>query len=215
MTNKLFLIKKLYLFIIFQFFIINQSYSEIIKKFNIEGNNRISDETIIMFSNLKSGEKINKTKLNDALKELYYTDYFKDVKIFQDNEIINIQVIENPIIQKIIINGVKDNKLNDIVNEVTSKVLKYPLIESKISDQVKLLKNILKSYGYYSVELEAVVDTNENNTVNLTYNFDLGEIAKIKKIKFIGEKIFSDGTLRNIIISEEDKFWKFITRNNF
>ena len=58
MTNKLFLIKKLYLFIIFQFFIINQSYSEIIKKFNIEGNNRISDETIIMFSNLKSGEKI-------------------------------------------------------------------------------------------------------------------------------------------------------------
>ena len=215
MTNKLFLIKKLYLFIIFQFFIINQSYSEIIKKFNIEGNNRISDETIIMFSNLKSGEKINKTKLNDALKELYYTDYFKDVKIFQDNEIINIQVIENPIIQKIIINGVKDNKLNDIVNEVTSKVLKYPLIESKISDQVKLLKNILKSYGYYSVELEAVVDTNENNTVNLTYNFDLGEIAKIKKIKFIGEKIFSDGTLRNIIISEEDKFWKFITRNKF
>ena len=215
MTNKLFLIKKLYLFIIFQFFIINQSYSEIIKKFNIEGNNRISDETIIMFSNLKSGEKINKTKLNDALKELYYTDYFKDVKIFQDNEIINIQVIENPIIQKIIINGVKDNKLNDIVNEVTSKVLKYPVIETKISDQVKLLKNILKSYGYYSVELEAVVDTNENNTVNLTYNFDLGEIAKIKKIKFIGEKIFSDGTLRNIIISEEAKFWKFITRNKF
>ena len=215
MTNKLFLIKKLYVFIIFQFFIINQSYSEIIKKFKIEGNNRISDETIIMFSNLKSGEKINKTKLNDALKELYYTDYFKDVKIFQDNEIINIQVIENPIIQKIIINGVKDNKLNDIVNEVTSKVLKYPLIETKISDQVKLLKNILKSYGYYSVELEAVVDTNENNTVNLTYNFDLGEIAKIKKIKFIGEKIFSDGTLRNIIISEEAKFWKFITRNKF
>ena len=115
----------------FNFFIINQSYSEIIKKFKIEGNNRISDETIIMFSNLKSEKKINKTKLNDALKELYYTDYFKDVKIFQDNEIINIQVIENPIIQKIIINGVKDNKLNDIVNEVTSKVLKYPLIETK------------------------------------------------------------------------------------
>ena len=54
-----------------------------------------------MFSNLKSGEKINKTKLNDALKELYYTDYFKDVKIFQDNEIINIQVIENQLFKKL------------------------------------------------------------------------------------------------------------------
>ena len=51
--------------------------------------------------------------------------------------------------------------------------------------------------------------------LDLIYNFNLGEIAKIKKINFIGNKIFRDNTLRNIIISEEDKFWKFITRNKF
>ena len=98
---------------------------------------------------------------------------------------------------------------------VTSKINKYPLIESKINDQVNLLKNILKSYGYYFVELETSIKQNNNNTVDLTYNFKLGEIAKIRKINFIGDKIFSDGTLRNIIISEEAKFWKFLTRNKF
>ena len=78
-----------------------------------------------------------------------------------------------------------------------------------------LLKNILKSYGYYFVELETSITSNDNNTVDLIYNFKLGEVAKISKINFIGNKVFRDNTLRNVIISEESKFWKFITRNKF
>ena len=65
------------------------------------------------------------------------------------------------------------------------------------------------------LKLETSINENDNNTVDLIYNFNLGEIAKIKKIKFIGNKIFKDSTLRNIIISEEAKFWKFITKNKF
>ena len=74
---------------------------------------------------------------------------------------------------------------------------------------------MLKSYGYYFVELETSVTNNDNNSVDIIYNFELGKIAKIKKIKFIGDKIYKDSTLRNIIVSEETKFWKFITRNKF
>ena len=80
--------------------------------------------------------------------------------------------------------------------------------------QVLLLQNLLKSYGYYFVELETSVNENPNNTVDLKYRFDLGEVAKIKKINFIGDKIYNDTILRNIVISE-DKFWKFITKNKF
>ena len=78
-----------------------------------------------------------------------------------------------------------------------------------------MLKTLLKSYGYYFVELETLINFNDNNSVDLIYNFELGEIAKIKKIKFVGNKIFRDNTLRNVIISEEAKFWKFLTRNKF
>ena len=212
---KLIYLKKILFLTILQFFFFNLSYSDSIKKFEIYGNDRISDETILMFSDLEIGQDITENDLNDALKELYYTDYFKDVSISVEKNIVIIKVVENPIIQKIIINGVKEGNLLEIIDDVTSKINKYPLIDSKISDQVNLLKNILKSYGYYFVKLETKYVENDNNTVDLIYNFDLGDIAKIKRIKFIGNKIFSDGTLRNVIVSEETKFWKFITRNKY
>ena len=214
MKSKKFL-KGIILIIFIKFSFCNLLYSETIKDFEITGNKRISDQTILMFSDLEIGDEINQIKLNDALKDLYYTDYFKDIKISIINRTIKIQVTENPIIQKIIIKGIKEDRLYEIINDITKKIDKYPLIESKISDQVNLLKNILKSYGYYFVDLDALTKNKDNNTVDLTYNFNLGEIAKIYKIKFIGNKVFNDNTLRNIIISEEAKFWKFITRNKF
>ena len=106
-------------------------------------------------------------------------------------------------------------KLKDAIQEVTNKIEKYPFVESKINDQVALIKNILKSNGYYFVDLETSINNNDNNTVDLIYDIKLGEIAKIKKISFIGNKIFRDNTLRNIIISEETKFWKFLTNNKY
>ena len=197
-----YIIKRFFFVIIFYFLIITNSFSEILKKFNIIGNERVSNETIIMFSKLKLGEEINQNKLNDALKELYSTNYFNDVLISSDNGDINISVSENPIIQSIKINGIKKDKIYENVKNITSKLEKYPFVESKISDQVKLLKNILKSFGYYFVELKTSIVTNNNNTVDLIYDFELGEIAKIKKINFIGNKVFRDNTLRNVIVSE-------------
>ena len=207
--------RKNFLIIIFYFFLFKFSHAENISNFDIQGNERVSDETVVMFSELDVGDFINQEKLNQALKKLYYTDYFKEVEISFQNAVVTIKVQENPIIQEITINGVDKNSLYEKIEELTSKIEKYPFVENKVSDQVILLKNLLKSYGYYFVELDTHVDINPNNTVNLRYNFNLGEIAKIQKIKFIGEKIFSDTILRNIILSEEAKFWKFITRNKF
>ena len=168
-----------------------------------------------MFSNLKIGDDIDKDDLNDSLKEIYLTDYFKDVKISFSEGIVNINVQENPIVKSVTINGIKKKNINEKISEITSKIEKYPFVENKINNQVKLLKNILKSFGYYFVELKTSINSNDDNTVNLVFDFNLGEIAKIKKINFIGDKVFRDSTLRNIIISEETKFWKFITRNKF
>ena len=214
MINKKFLKKLLYIFI-FQIVFINYSNSETIKKFNISGNDRVTDETIIMFSNLEVGDEINVDILNNSLKNIYLTNYFKNVSASNKNGIVEIKVEENPIIQSILINGIDKNYITDSLEKVTSKIEKYPFVESKIKEQTILLKNILKSYGYYYVTLKSTIIKNDNNTVDLIYDFDLGEIAKTKKINFIGNKVFRDSTLRNIIISEEAKFWKFLTRNKF
>ncbi len=215
MVTKFYSLNKIIFIIIIQLFFLQNSYSDIIKKFEILGNDRITNETIIMFSSLNIGDEINENSLNEALKNLYYTDYFKNVELSVTDKTVIIKVTENPIIQSIIIEGIKRDSVYDKIKEITSKSEKYPFKENKINEQIIYLKNILKSYGYYFVELEATINKNSNNTIDLKYNFDLGEIAKIKKIKFIGDKVFRDAVLRNIIASEEAKFWKFITKNKF
>ena len=215
MNNTIYFIKKtLIIFIFFISFIKNLS-AETIQKFEISGNDRISKETIIMFSNIKIGENVDNNILNKVLKSLYATDYFENVEISFNNNVIQIKVIENPIIQSVIINGIKKDKIYENIKNITSKTEKYPFIESKINEQMVLMKNILKSYGYYFVELNTSYVENSNNSLDLIYDFKLGPIAKIKNIKFIGNKVYRDSTLRNVIISEESKFWKFITRNKF
>ncbi len=215
MKNKLFFKIKIQIFVLVILFLPIKANSEIIKKFEIRGNDRVSNQTIIIFSNLNIGDDVNQSILNNALKEIFNTNYFKDVSIFLDNGIVKINVSENPIIQSVEISGIKKKKILEKIKEITSKIEKYPFIENQINEQVILLKNILKSYGYYFVKLDTLINSNDNNTVDLIYNFNLGDIAKINKINFIGNKIFRDNTLRNVIISEESSFWKFITRNKF
>ena len=199
----------------FKTFFINYAFSDTIKNFVIQGNDRVSNETIVMFSNLDIGENFDQDKLNAALKELYFTDYFSDVSISEVDGTIFIKVKENPIIQTISVNGIKKDLLLENIKKITSKLEKYPFNDARINEQSILLKNILKSYGYYFVKLNTSIKKNDNNTVDLIYDFNLGEIAKIKKIKFIGDKIFKDRVLRNVILSEETKFWKFLTKNKF
>ncbi len=203
-------------FIIFFYLILQINLkAEIIKDFIINGNDRVADETIIIFSKLNVGDEVTQQNLNETLKELYQTNYFENISINFIDGIVNINVKENPIIQSVLINGIEKDSMLEKIKTITSKIEKYPFVESEINDQINLLKNILKSYGYYFVKLETSIQQNLNNSVNLIYDFKLGDIAKIKKINFIGDKIFRDNTLRNVILSEETKFWKFLTNNKF
>ena len=81
-------------------------------------------------------------------------------------------------------------------------------------DKNKILST-LKELGYYFAEIEIELNDLDNNKIDLIYNISLGDKAKIKKISFIGDKIFKDNKLRNIIISEEYKFWKFISGKKY
>ncbi len=215
MKNKLKTININIIIFLLNFFIYQSAFSEIIKNFEIKGNFRVSNETVIMFSNLKIGDNVTKNDLNEALKNLYYTDYFKDVSISLEDGYLKIVLIENPIIQSVEIKGVKQNNIYEKLRDITIKLEKYPFVENQINDQVSLIKNTLKSNGYYFVDLKTSISINDNNTVDLIYDINLGEIAKIKKISFIGNKIFRDNTLRNVVISEESKFWKFLSNNKF
>ncbi len=209
-------IKKLTFFILSIFFLsINLSYSEIIEKFKISGNDRLANETIILFSELNVNDEISSENLNTAFKKLYETDYFKNIEINFNDGVLTIKVEENPLIQSVIIRGIKNKTILKELSKITKKVEKYPYLENNISNQKNLLINIVRNTGFYFAEIETKVEDNNNNTVNIIYNFNLGNRAKINEIKFIGNKIFKNSKLRKLIISEESKPWKFLTQNKF
>ena len=107
MKNKFDILKNNIFSLLFYFLITNISYSEVIKSIEINGNDRIADETVIMFSSLKIGDEVNQDILNNSLKELYYTDYFKNVELSFEQNVVLIEVEENPIIQSITIEELK------------------------------------------------------------------------------------------------------------
>ena len=157
MKNKFFCLKKILIIFIIKLIFTQNSIADVIKDFKVEGNNRVSNQTIIMFSNLNIGDNANNDILNEALKNLYYTDYFKEISISFDSGLLNIKVEENPIIQSVLVNGIKSTRINEKLRDVTLKIEKYPFVENKINDQVLLIKNILKSNGYYFVDIKTSI----------------------------------------------------------
>ena len=196
-------------------FNINTAFPEVIKNIDVSGNERLAKETVILFSDLNVNDNINADDLNNAFKKLFETDYFKDIIISIENGNVIIKVEENPLIQSITINGIKKQSILDELYKITKQTEKYPFLENKISAQKNTLINIVRNVGFYFAELETRVQDNNNNTVNIIYNFTLGERAQINEIKFVGNKVFRNNKLRNIIVSEETKPWKFLTSNKY
>ena len=195
--------------------IITFSLSEIIRDVVVEGNNRISKQTIITYGNIKLNTNYDNEKINDVLKNLYSTNFFEDISITKTNDNLKIIVKENKIIQTTIIEGVKSNTIKKSILDTMYSKDKAPFLERKVSEDINRIKSSINNLGYYFADIESQIIENNNDTIDLIININLGEKASIGKIEFIGDKKFKDRTLRNVIISEESKFWKFVTKNKF
>ena len=206
---------KIFIFLILIFLFPFLSNAEVIKKIEIEGNDRIADETIKMLGNIDKTSLANENSINNILIDLYNSNFFKDIKVFYENEILKIIVVENPLIYKINFEGIKAKKNLELIQENLFLKERSSFNEIKLNDDVNQIKFTLKNLGYYFSKIDTFVEELEDNKVNINYKINIGEKAKIKKISFIGNKIFKDGRLQNVIISEEYKFWKIISGKKY
>jgi len=190
-------------------------YADKIEKISVKGNVRISDKTVILFSKAKINQEVNEDDFNNFIKDLYETDFFKKVQIKFEDNILTFSVVENPIIQSIKINGIKSSKYTEPMYEIMSMKEKNSFVEDYISKDLNKIKSFLKVSGFYFSVVEVSLEKKENNTVDLIYDVNLGDKASIRGIKFIGNKIYKDKRLKNIIVSEEDKFWKFLSKKKY
>ena len=195
-------------------FLFSISFSEMVNKVKVSGNKRISNESIIVFGKIKLNKDYSPNALNDVIKNLYETNFFKDINIFLDNGLLTLNIIENPIIEDLEINGIKNSELIDFLLDKITLKSRNSFIESVLATDKNLVNNILRQQGYYFSKVKISTLTNDaQNSVRLVYDIELGEKAKIHKIVFTGDKKIKEKKLKNIISTEEYKFWKFISKN--
>ena len=199
----------------FIFFFLSISNAEVIKKILPKGNERISAESIIMFAGVNINDDLNNDNLNNILKKLYKTNFFKSVDIQLINSVLVINVIEYPIIQNLTINGVKSKPLKKLISDRISLKRSSSYSKYFVEKDLLVIENILQEVGFYLFNIDTLVTENENNSIDLSYNINLGDKSYIDEILFLGNKKFKSGNLLNIIASEENKFWKILSKKKF
>jgi len=211
------MLKKLLLniVILFIFFFNSQAFSITIQKIIIDGNDRITDETIRLFADVIIGDDIVDSNLNKILKNLYDTNFFKDVSVEIIKNNLKIKVIEAPMVNKIEIKGIKAKKNLKLIQDSLIMKPKSSFNEYLLLKEKKSLIFTLKEKGFFFAEVNTLIEKIKNNQINIIHEINLGQKAKIRKITFVGNKIFKDNKLRSLILSEEYKFWKFISGKKY
>ena len=204
-------------FLLFLIFFIKITFvnAEIVKSISVNGNNLVSNETVIIFSKVNIGDELIINDLNEIIVNLYDTDFFNNVSVNLKDNVLSINVKENDLIQTVEINGIKNKKLKQAFLDQLFLTENKSYVKERSNDEVLKLSNFLKISGYYFSKVDLKIKKNNNNTVNLIYNIDLNKKAVIKKIDFTGKKIFKSRLLSSVIVSEESKFWKFLSKKKY
>ena len=197
------------------FLFLSTSYAVVIKDIKINNNKRISKNTIITYGDIQLNKDYNQNELNRIIKNLYETNFFKEISLKVDGQTLVLNLVENKIIQNVKVEGVKSNKIKEAILKNLFSKDKSPFLIEKVKIDENRMKTSLNAIGYYLSDVKSKILENDNNTVDLIFEVNLGDKSKIKEIEFVGDKRIKDRILRSIIISEEAKFWKFISNNKY
>ena len=135
-----------------------KSSADIIKEIKVNGNERISEKSIILFSKAKLNEDVNQDDLNFFLKNLYETNFFKDISLKFENNILFINISEEPIIQNVKLEGIKANKIIDPIKNSLQLKDRSSFKENIFYQDQKNIEKTLRSMGYYFSKISASIE---------------------------------------------------------
>ena len=187
--------------------------AENINNVSINGNKRVSDETVKIYGEINNIKTYSQKNANTILKNLYETDFFEDVQISFENGTLIVNLKEYPVINQLVIIGESAKKYQDEIKKVINSKEKRSLNKSLLIKDVNIIKSLYSSLGYNFAKVETKLKKIDEDNYDLLFDIERGEKTKISSIKFIGNESVRNKRLKNIIASEENKFWKFISRN--
>ena len=186
------------------------AFAQELDRVQVEGNQRIEDETVRSYMSLRQGDVITEAKIDRSLKALFATGLFSDVTIRRAGNDLVVNVVENPIINRLAFEG--NNRIDD--DALSAEVQLRPrqvYSRARIQSDVQRIIDIYRRAGRFSVSVEPKVVQLPQNRVDLIFEVEEGPVTGIRKITFIGNRHFSDRKLRSEIATKEDRFYRLFT----
>ncbi|HWH17765.1 MAG TPA: outer membrane protein assembly factor BamA [Allosphingosinicella sp.] len=185
----------------------------VIRSITVAGSQRLEPETVISYSRLTVGEAYDRERLDQALTELYNTELFADVQILGgDTGNIVIQVRENPVINRIILEGnkrLKDDKINPEIRLAPRQIF----TRSKARADVARIIELYRRQGRFAAQVEPKIVELDQNRVDVVFEIDEGPVSRVRQINIIGNENFSDSELRGEMYTRQARLTSFLSGN--
>lgn len=187
---------------------------DIVRKIEVSGAERIEEATVVSYMDLKPGDPLDEITVDRALKSLFSTGLFADVKVVDaGGGLVKVGVRENPIINQISFEG--NDKIED--QELLSEIQLRPrqvFTRTKVQSDLARLNQIYRRQGRFSVNIEPKVIRLDQNRVDLVFEIDEGDVTEVKTIRFVGNKRFDDDKLRSVISTKQSAWYRFLTSDD-
>jgi outer membrane protein insertion porin family len=179
----------------------------------VTGTQRIEPSTVISYITIRQGDIYNDQTTDTALKTLYQTGLFADVKVRFDGSTLFINVVENPIINQIDFEGQSKVSQKDLEKEVQLKP-RTVFTRSKVQADVQRIIELYRRNGKFAASVDPQIIQRPQNRVDLIFSINEGPSTGVARINFIGNKVFDDDTLKGQLATEESDWYKFLTTND-
>ena len=191
-----------------------QSKDEIIQSIKVEGTQRIENETVLNYINIKQGDILSEDNLDRALKSLFGTGLFADISIQRASKgVVLVNVTENPIVNQIAFEGNDKIKDNELLAEIQLRS-RQVFTETKARNDVTRLFQIYRRNGRFAATIEPKIIKLDQNRVDLVFEINEGPLTKIQSIRFVGNRVFSDSDLRGEVSSRESAWFRFLSESD-
>ena len=178
-----------------------------------EGTQRIEDATIRSYMALQEGDRIDAERVNKSLKSLFATGLFADVRIRREGNDLVVSVVENPVINRVVFEGNKRLKQEDLEPEVRMRP-RSVYTRARVLADVERIQELYRRAGRYGASVEPKVIQQDQNRVDLVFEINEGPITYVRKISFNGNKHFSDDKLREEILTKETAWYRFLSSSD-
>ncbi len=185
----------------------------VVQRILVEGNQRIEPATVGSYLVIQPGDPFDAQLIDLSLKTLFATGLFADVAITRRDSNLVIAVVENPIINRVVFEGNKAKDDDDFYEEIQLRP-RIVYTRAKVQADVQKILEIYRRSGRFAATVNPKVIQLEQNRVDLVFEINEGDETGINKINFIGNEAFDDGDLKDVMVTAESKWWKFLETND-